>query len=149
MHCQELEAGTRRNANMASKERLFLWELNIIIPVMSHCRLDSTLTDGSRQYLPEGTSHRWPVPGKAPMSKDTLYWRFETYALGQQNIPEEATALVIISKNGSQITFSWSAWKTLRRGKKGGEVPILPKFPTTNIYYFVTREIIFLKNRKH
>jgi len=41
-----------------------------------------------------------------PMSTDTLYWRFERYALGQQNIPEEATALVIISKNGSQITLS-------------------------------------------
>ena len=79
------------------------------------------------------------VPGKAPMSMDTLYWRLEAYALGQQNIPEEATALVIISKNGSQITFSSSVWKRLK-GKKKKSCLYFLNFPQQ--LYITSRETI-------
>jgi len=38
--------------------------------------------------------------------------------------------------------------ETQGKKKKKKELPILPKFPTTNIYYFVKRETIFLKKQK-
>lgn len=83
------------------------------------------------------------VPGKASMSMDTLYWRFETYTLGQQNIPQEATRSSF-PKMASRSVSS-SAWKRLRglkrkKKKKKGVACILPRFPTANIHYFVTRE---------
>lgn len=136
-----------RNIEVSSKERLLLCGLSIIVPESLHSRLDWTHIERSGQYISEETG--------CGMSKDLhkqtqSIVKFQTHALGQQNLPEEAGSLFIIWKNGSKIIFSQWAWKSFRKQTNKQELSLFSKFPTININYNIIRETILKKkNRKH